>query len=195
MKTRAKLTAHLLCTFATLVIAGMFPATHATAGAPRHAPAIRLPYSMRAYAIGDSVMLDAAGGLERDGVVVDAAVSRQFIQGIVIAQWLRASGRLPRTVLIGLGTNGPFTNGSFDAMMQALRGVRRVVFVTVKEPRWWEENVNSTLLAGVARWPTARLADWHAISRDHPGWFWSDGIHLAPAGAAAYARLVAGALR
>jgi hypothetical protein len=195
MKTRAALNAHLLCAFATLVIAGTFPTAHATAGTPRHAPAVRLPYGMRAYAIGDSVMLDATGGLERLGVVVDAAVSRQFIQGIAIAQWLRAAGRLPRTVLIGLGTNGPFTNASFDAMMQALRGVRRVVFVTVTEPRRWEENVNSTLLAGVARWPTARLADWHAISRGRPGWFWSDGIHLTPAGAAAYARLVAGALR
>ena len=194
MKTRATLNAHLLCAFATLVIAGMFPAAHATAGTPRHAPAVRLPYGMRAYAIGDSVMLDAAGGLERLGVVVDAAVSRQFIQGIAIAQWLRATGRLPGRVVIGLGTNGPFTVASFDTLMRALRGVRRVVFVAVKVPRWWEGTVNSTLWAGVARWPQARLADWHAISWGHPSWFWADGIHLTPAGAAAYARLVAGAL-
>jgi hypothetical protein len=79
-------------------------------------------------------------------------------------------------------------------MMRALGGVRRVVFVTVKEPRWWEGTVNSTLGAGVARWPNARLADWHAISWGHPSGFWADGIHLTPAGAAAYARLVAGAM-
>jgi hypothetical protein len=97
-------------------------------------------------------------------------------------------------VVIDLGTNGPISNLDFDAMMQPLRGVRLVVFLTVKEPRWWEGEVNAVLRAGVARWPDTRLLDWHAASMANPGWFWADGIHLRPEGALAYARLVAAAI-
>ena len=38
------------------------------------------------------------------------------------------------------------------------------------------------------------LADWDSVADHHRGWFWDDGIHVRPAGADAYARLVAGAL-
>jgi hypothetical protein len=72
--------------------------------------------------------------------------------------------------------------------------VQLVVFVTVKEPRYWEGEVNGVLRDGVARWPHTQLADWYALSSGHPEWFWDDGIHLRPDGAAPYAVLVAAAL-
>jgi lysophospholipase L1-like esterase len=96
--------------------------------------------------------------------------------------------------VIGLGTNGPISSQLFDQMMEALRGEQRVVFVTVKEPNYWQDEVNAVLRAGVARWPNARLADWYALSAANPGWFAPDGIHVGPAGARAYARLIADAL-
>jgi hypothetical protein len=143
-----------------------------------------------AFAVGDSVMLDAAAGLKSHGITVDAAVSRQFTAGTAILRQMAASGRLPGEVVVDLGTNGPFSAALFDQMMTIMRGVRRVVFVTVKVPRFWEADVNNALRAGVARWPNARLADWYAISRNQPSWFAADGFHLTPAGAAAYTQLV-----
>jgi hypothetical protein len=143
-----------------------------------------------AFAVGDSVMLDAAAELESHGISVDAAVSRQWYEGIEILGAMAASGRLPGVVVVGLSTNGPISDALFDQMMGVLRGVRRVVFVTVRVPRFWQDENNSVLRAGVARWPNARLADWYAISRDQPGWFAGDGFHLSPAGAAAYTQVV-----
>jgi hypothetical protein len=148
-----------------------------------------------AYALGDSVMEGAAGELARRGIVVNAVKSRQFVQGISIMQGMCATRALPRRVVIGLGTNGPFTLAQFDAMMQVLRGVRRVVVVTVKEPLYWETQVNSTIWAGAKRWPNVRVADWYAYASAHPAIVCCDGMHIGPAGARAYAQIVAAALR
>jgi hypothetical protein len=147
-----------------------------------------------AVAVGDSVMLDAAAGLAAHGISVDAAVSRQWDTGIAILSQLAAGGRLPNEVMVGLSTNGPISDAMFDQMMAVLRSVRRVVFVTVKVPRFWQDPNNSVLRAGVARWPNARLADWYALSWNQPGWFADDGFHLTPAGAAAYTQLVVATL-
>ena len=189
---------NILRAFAAIGIAGalVMPAVAASSrhgrGVTRHGHSVSGP-RVRAYAIGDSVMLDAAPGLEQSGFIVDAAVSRQFVTGIDILRWRRAAGGLPRLVVVDLGTNGPISSALFDEMMGVLHGVPRVIFVTVKEPRWWEGEVNDVLRAGVARWQNARLVDWYAYSLGHPDWFWGDGIHLTPAGAAAYAQLVVAA--
>lgn len=148
----------------------------------------------KAYALGDSVMLGAKTQLEKRGIRTDATVSRQFSSGVAILEAKRAAGTLPKRVVIHLGTNGPFYRKDFDAMMRVLRKVPRVVFLTVHEPRPWQDAVNSVLRAGVTRWKNAVLLDWNWQANRHPGWIYSDGIHLQPAGAAAYARLVASKL-
>jgi hypothetical protein len=47
----------------------------------------------------------------------------------------------------------------------------------------------------VPRFHNATVLDWHRVSGPHPGWFYEDGIHLTPAGAVAYTRLIAAAAR
>ena len=79
-----------------------------------------------------------------------------------------------------MGTNGLITSGEFDALMDALRGVERVVVVNLRVPRRWEGQDNDELRAGVARWPNAVMLDWHAEGNAHPEWFWDDGYHLRP---------------
>ena len=98
-------------------------------------------------------------------------------------------------MIVHLGNNGTFTARQFDETMQALQGVRRVVFVTVKVPRPWEGPNNAVLAAGVTRYPNAVLADWQAASAGRPDYFATDGIHLGAAGARAYAGLIAGSVR
>ena len=76
-------------------------------------------------------------------------------------------------------------------MMEAAAGVKRVVFVNVDVPRSWEVSDNAVLAAGVARYPgVAVLADWNALSSEHPEWFTPDQVHLEPAGAQALAALI-----
>jgi len=146
------------------------------------------------YAVGDSVMVDAQPYLQQMGITVDAAVSRQFDTGIAILQQLKSEGRLPSRVVIGLGTNGPMTQDDLDAALTMLDRETRVVVLTVREPRWWEAQVNAVVRAGVRRFKNARIADWHAASAGHPEYFAGDGIHLTSAGALVWAHVVANAL-
>lgn len=149
-------------------------------------------------AVGDSVMLDYQAALQRDvpGIAVFAAVSRQWSDGEILLQELKLSGHLGTEVVVGLGTNGPITAADFDSMMAILAGVRRVVFVNVVVGQPWESEVNGVLAAGVARHPTAVLADWATLERSNPSWVYSDGTHLPidGPGARALAALVASEL-
>ncbi len=149
----------------------------------------------RVTAIGDSVMIDYTPDLLHDvpHVVVDATVGEQWDTGVAVAQQLRAEGQLGTEAIIGLGTNGPITMVQFDAMLQALHGVQRIVFVTVHVDQPWQQEVNAVLAAGVRATPDARLADWYRLSAPHPQWFYGDGTHLpiGGVGAQACAALVA----
>ncbi len=142
-------------------------------------------------AIGDSVMLDAAPDLEADipGIDVEAAVSRQWYEGILLAQQLKAEGRLGAIVVIDLGTNGPVSPQQFTAMMDVLAGASRVVFVTVHLPSYysWSQSVNTTLREGVPRYPRDRLADFNKLADKNPQWFYGDGVHMPIGGTGARA--------
>ncbi|HLN04926.1 MAG TPA: hypothetical protein VK217_01505 [Acidimicrobiales bacterium] len=147
-------------------------------------------------AIGDSVMIDAEPDLKSDipGIDVEALVSFQFYEGISLVQTLRAEHRLGAIIVIGLGTNGPFSDTQFDEMMSACSGASRVVFITTHVGQPWQDQVNAALAAGVARYPkVAVLADWAALAAQHPEWFYSDGTHMpiGGPGAQALAALVA----
>jgi len=148
-------------------------------------------------AIGDSVMLDAEPDLQADipGIDVEAVVSRQWDDGVALAQQMKASGTLGSIVVIDLGTNGPVDAAQFQQMMSALAGASVVVFVTVHLPpsySWWQ-SVNATLEQGVPMYPNARLADFNLLADANPQWFGSDGVHMpiGGTGAQAMASLIA----
>ncbi len=146
-------------------------------------------------AVGDSVMLDYQDPLKTaiPGVNVDAAVSRQWSDGEGILQSLKSGGQLGGDVIVGLGTNGPITDSDFDSMMTILGGASRVVFVNVHVDRPWQDPNNAVLASGATRYPNAVVADWATLAAQNPGWFGSDGTHLAidGPGAVALAQLVA----
>jgi lysophospholipase L1-like esterase len=53
----------------------------------------------------------------------------------------------------------------------------------------------AVMRAAARRWPLRlRLIDWVARSAGRWDWFWSDGLHLRPEGARAFARMIRGAL-
>src|ERR671920_1210557 len=144
-------------------------------------------------AIGDSVMLGAVGGLQKDikGLtVVDAEVGLQLYDAIAILKSRRAMGQLGEVVIVHLGNNGTFTKHEFDQIMRALSGVDTVLFVNVTVPRPWEEPNNEVISEGVERYPHTVLVDWHSASADRPELFYRDGYHLRPEGQKIYADLV-----
>ena len=144
-------------------------------------------------AVGDSVMIGAAGELNRalDNPAIQADVGLQAADAIAILQRRRAADILGDVVVVHFGTNGTFTAEQFDEIMQVLADVRRVVFVNVKAPRPWEQPNNNMLADGVRRYPNAELVDWHSASANRPELFVDDGIHLQPEGQRLYADLIA----
>jgi hypothetical protein len=124
------------------------------------------------------------------GIRVDAVVSRQFGDAISLLRGYADLGALPDVVVIHLGTNGAFTDGQFDSMMNVLGRTRHVYFLTAREPRSWEPIVNDRLHAGAKRWSNVKIVEWHDIANPHDDWFVSDGVHLTDLGQLGYANLV-----
>lgn len=186
-------TAVVTILLAASTLVGSLPAQATGGGRPsaRHGPAT--------YAIGDSVLIDAEGVLQRivPRMNVNAAVSRQFGDGLAIVQHLRAAHRLPQRFVVFLGTNGYVTTAQFAAMLRNLRSCRRVVVVTLWVPtRAWMRPDNTLLRTGPRRQHNVVVADWTRLARAHPRWFYADHVHLPidGPGATALARLIAHAL-
>jgi lysophospholipase L1-like esterase len=125
---------------------------------------------------------------------VDAKESRQFSAGVDDIAERKAAGTLGDYVVVQLGTNGQINPDDFNRMMGLLADRKKVVIINAKVPRPWEDQVNGTLADGVKRYKNAVLLDWHGYGGTHPEFFYDDGIHLRPEGAAAYAKFVAQAL-
>jgi len=148
------------------------------------------------YAIGDSVLIDAKGVLVHlvKKLRVDAAVSRQFGDGLSIAEHLRATHGMTTRFVVFLGTNGPIEPSQFVQMLHELDICKRIVLVTLWVPtRGWMRANNDLIRTGPRRSRHAVLADWTALARTHPQWFYPDQVHLPidGPGATALARLIA----
>lgn len=143
-------------------------------------------------AIGDSVMLGAAGTLRGKGITVDAVESRSFRSGARLA----AAAVGSTAVVLHLGTNGPMRQADFDGALGRLRR-SRVVLVTIQLPpakRYtYEAGVNAMLRGAARRYRNVRLVDWNTVTNGNPALLARDGIHLNGAGPRRYAALVVAA--
>ncbi|MCM3785698.1 acyltransferase family protein [Neobacillus mesonae] len=147
-------------------------------------------------AIGDSVMVGVTPYLEEKlpGIVIDAEIGRQMSRAQDLIPALKAKGRLSGTVIIGLGTNGAFSEKSLTSLLDSLKSAERVLLVNTKVPKDWEANVNKMLTKIGSKYANTTIVDWHEASSSHPEYFRKDGVHLEPAGAEAYTRLIMDAL-
>ncbi|HEY4280976.1 MAG TPA: acyltransferase family protein [Conexibacter sp.] len=145
--------------------------------------------------VGASVMLAAIHELQtRLHASVDAAVSRQPGTILDRLEDYRNAGRLPPVVVVQIGENGPLYYADVQRLKAVLRGVPRVVLMTVRAPTVnWIDDVNAKLVDLAKGWPQARIADWHAASSNPDLTF--DGAHPDPAGAKVYESVVARAIR
>src|SRR6202008_3627526 len=123
-------------------------------------------------------------------MTIDAVVGRQASAVVTLLEQLKASGQKPEVVVIHIGNNGTLREQQFEAMVNLLSNVPNVVFVNTKVPRRWQDPNNAVLKEGARRHSRILLVDWLPYSQGHPEWFRSDGYHLQPNGAEAYAALL-----
>jgi hypothetical protein len=147
-------------------------------------------------AFGDSVLLGAASALAQNlpGVSVDAVEGRQARAVFADIDARRQAGTLGPVVVIHAGDNGIISQSDLVDLLRRLAGVRRIVVLTDRVPRDWQNPNNAVIAASVHSVGNAVLLDWYKISANHPDWFYADGLHLRPTGAAAYAALVSAAI-
>jgi peptidoglycan/LPS O-acetylase OafA/YrhL len=153
------------------------------------------PVPIAQFALGDSVMLGAAGELATRGYTVDAKESRQFSDGRAIVEQLRDDGRLGDVVVVHLGTNGNINPDDLTAMMDALAGVPQVLLLTIDVDRQWTAGNNDLIFNAASTYPNASVLYWADLADSCPGdCFQNDGYHLRPDGQEYYAALIDGAL-
>lgn len=136
-------------------------------------------------AVGDSVMVDYQDELAKaiPGITIDAAVSRQWYDGITILSQMKAAGTLGATVIVGLATNGPLTASEISQMMSLLSGASHVIFINTHVDQPWQDPNNQLLAASVSQYKNLSVVDWYALANKNPSWFGPDQTHLAINGA------------
>ncbi len=142
-------------------------------------------------AIGDSVMLGAAGVLSDRGYTVNAEVSRQMIDVVPVMEQLAEAELFGDPLIIHLGTNGPFTKETLDAFLAPLSSVPNVIMLNVRANRPWTAANNALLQERDRPGDNIILIDWQALSQGCTGnCFSADGIHLSADGRRFYADVI-----
>lgn len=143
--------------------------------------------------IGDSVMLNVKPYLEDmlPGIVVDGEVGRQMREAIGTIGSLKDKDRLGGTVVIELGTNGPFTKKQLGTLLDALSDADEIILMNTRVPRKWQDTVNDMLTDVGGEYSNVRIGDWYGESAGHDEYFGKDGVHLGKTGSQAYAKLIA----
>jgi peptidoglycan/LPS O-acetylase OafA/YrhL len=150
----------------------------------------------RIVALGDSVMIGAKeklAGRLGPGFSMSAQVGRQASEFVEIVKRLTRQGHHPDAMIIQMGNNGPLYGDDMEAIQKATAGVGQLFLVNDHAPVSWQEESNHALAEAAAEWPHTTLIDWKSAAESADGLLW-DEIHLTPAGAGVYARLVSAAV-
>jgi len=140
--------------------------------------------------IGDSVMLLAVERLARAGLYANARGCRQWREGHRILKKRKRQGRLPKLVVMALGTNWHIRRPEI-ARTRRLLGPKRVLgLVTPREPGGYTRDARTLRAAARAHPRRLKLIDWVRFSRGHGSWFGGDGIHLTYRGVRNYVRCI-----
>jgi hypothetical protein len=139
------------------------------------------------FGVGDSIMLSASDELADYGFGTNAEVGRQFSAGVPVVKRLAKHGKLPRHVVIHLGTNGPVDIDDCHALI-GYAAKRQVYLVNVRVPRDWEDDVNRTLRSCAASYGRVHYLNWRKKSGRHlDEWIAEGGYHLTAEGQDGYA--------
>jgi peptidoglycan/LPS O-acetylase OafA/YrhL len=148
----------------------------------------------RILALGDSVMLGCSRQLRaalHHRVRIDATVGRQIEDTVQELNRLRHHHKLPKTIVIQVGNNGPLWYRDLVKLRTALRGIPDVV-VNVRNGTSWQDESNHALASWLRGWRVAHLADWYGHSTNK---MLSDGTHPWPYACGIYANLIKSTLR
>lgn len=188
---RSRLWAICASAIATFVLAYPAVSRAGCGGTEISHPADHRGGQLPPLAIGDSTMLLSLPGLAHAGFEANAHGCRQYYQGLEMLQRLRAQGRLPHMVVIALGANGTVSGQQIGETLGVLGPHRLLVLMTPRELGGGSGSDAATERSEARQHPGRILIlDWARLSVGHGNWFWSDGLHLQPAGVTAFTAMI-----
>lgn len=141
-------------------------------------------------------MLLALYNLAGIGYEANAHGCRDFAEGLALIAQRRAQHTLPHMVVVALGADASISHREIGRALGMLCCTRLLVLVTPRELGGGSGSDATTIRQERAKHPRRiRVLDWVHYSAGHREWFQPDGLHLTTAGARAYTRLLARALR
>lgn len=143
-------------------------------------------------AVGDSVLLDVAPDLQQINTtaIVDAQVGRQVQDAIYILQNDAQQHKIPRDILLVLGTNGAITSQQIESIMTIVGSKTQVYWMNNHVPTREWQNGNNALLAK-QNYKNLHVVNWQALAQQYPEWFAMDQVHQGETGNHNYLRLLA----
>lgn len=150
---------------------------------------LQLAQKIRVTAIGDSVMAGSSQNLKRlmPNLIIDAAVSRQLAPTIALFEQYKNQGALYPNVLIGLGTNGPFSMKDVDRLMTIIGNKRHVFWINIHVPsKDWQRPMNDLLQKASQKYKNLTIIDWFDSAHKHNDWLYDDLTHPNPTGSKYY---------
>ena len=154
---------------------------------------LQLAQNIQVTAIGDSVMAGSSDDLKKlmPKALIDAAVSRQLNVAFGLLDKYKDENVLADNVLIGLGTNGPFSMGDVDHLMHQVGPKRHVFWINTHVPtRQWQGQVNDLLKQAAKKYRNLTVIDWYGYSKNHSNWFYGDHTHPNPRGSKYYSSFI-----
>ena len=159
----------------------------------------KVSFAQEITIIGDSLTLGSEKYIRQQipDAVIDAKVGRKFQEAMPVIKELESKGLLGKIVVIALGTNGLFTvEDGLQVIDYLTARQRKVIFVNVKVPRYWESQVNQNYQILKQLRPNIEVIDWNYLSTvlcsrpDIGACFRQDGYHLTPVGSYIYSYII-----
>ena len=145
------------------------------------------PSSDGIWLTGDSVILGIRTSLNEVTPVslINARIGRQAPELLdVMKRDKKTAGDSP--VIFNLGNNGLLQEAVVREIFELVKSQSSIIVVNTAVPRPWRDSNNSLVKKVASQYSNVRLIDWNSISEGRPEYFAPDGVHLVPAGVAAY---------
>jgi hypothetical protein len=181
----------MLVQLIVLLALGAPAADAACGGVEQEKPRKDVNLGRAPIAIGDSPMLLALPNLAKEGYRANARGCRQMSEGLALIRKLRNEDKLPKLVVVALGSNGTVSRNQIHEALDLVGKKRTLGLVTPRETGGGSSN-DADVMRSEARKHANRieLIDWVKYSSGHSGWFQPDGLHLTFEGAEGFAELL-----
>ena len=143
--------------------------------------------------LGDSVLLGTVNDLKKKfpNGYFEGVTSSTCYEAVPKLKALKNQNKLGNPIILNYGANGDCPNSYKDKIMDII-GDRKLYWINItnKKQIWF----NDKIVKYAENHPNIKIIDWYSASKNHPEYFYTDGIHLKENGAKAYANTIYNAI-